>query len=180
MRHHLAEKHRFTDRQGLYSAIPNWRGPMAILPGRRLGLTKSSPLSVRVEWARFTRPAIHASIELCIKSLLISPTELIARAVERRRQNDCQPEPSAHLHSFTTLGHQDEFDFLVMEYIEGETLDNGVERFCCRWNRCCNTQSRSLMRWKGASQGHHPRDLKPGNIMLTSRGRSYWTSAWRS
>jgi Tol biopolymer transport system component len=66
------------------------------------------------------------------------------------------------------VGHQDGTDFLVMEYLEGETLADRLVRGCL--------PSEQVLKYgieicEGLEQAHRSgvihRDLKPGNIMLT-------------
>ena len=69
------------------------------------------------------------------------------------------------------VGHQDGTDFLVMEYLEGETLADRLEKGAMRTDEAL----RIAMDIAGALDRAHRegivhRDLKPGNIMLTKSG----------
>lgn len=69
------------------------------------------------------------------------------------------------------LGEQDGIDYLVMEYIEGETLADRLERGRFQLDEAleCGIQIAD-----GLDTAHRAgvihRDLKPGNIMLTKSG----------
>jgi serine/threonine protein kinase len=76
-----------------------------------------------------------------------------------------------HICALYDVGQQDDIDFLVMEYLEGETLAARMERGALPLDE--------LIRFAGQiadaldrahRQGVVHRDLKPGNIMLTKSG----------
>jgi len=76
-----------------------------------------------------------------------------------------------HICTLYDVGHQDGTDFLVMEYIEGETLAARLEKG--------PLSTQELLKYaiqiadgldKAHKQGLVHRDLKPGNIMLTKSG----------
>jgi Tol biopolymer transport system component/predicted Ser/Thr protein kinase len=69
------------------------------------------------------------------------------------------------------LGHHDGADFLVMEYLQGETLADRIERGALppdQVTRLGGEIANALDR--AHKQGIIHRDLKPGNIMLTKSG----------
>ena len=77
----------------------------------------------------------------------------------------------AHICTLDDIGHQDGIDFLVMEYLEGETLATRLEKG--------PLTTPEILRYgveiadalsKAHRQGITHRDLKPGNIMLTKSG----------
>ncbi|HEX6315272.1 MAG TPA: serine/threonine-protein kinase, partial [Gemmatimonadaceae bacterium] len=76
-----------------------------------------------------------------------------------------------HICTLYDIGHQDGTDFLVMEYLEGETLAARLTRGPLPLDqalRCATEVAAALDRAHRAGLVH--RDLKPGNIMLTPAG----------
>src|SRR6516165_10088638 len=76
-----------------------------------------------------------------------------------------------HICVLYDVGHQDGVDFLVMEYVEGETLAKRLEKGPLPLERVLRYGAQiadALDKAHGAGVVH--RDLKPGNIMLTATG----------
>jgi eukaryotic-like serine/threonine-protein kinase len=69
------------------------------------------------------------------------------------------------------VGHQVGIDFLVMEYLEGETLDHRLQKGPLPLKQAleCTLQITDALE-KAHRTGILHRDLKPGNIMLTASG----------
>jgi len=83
----------------------------------------------------------------------------------------CNPVSSLnhpHICTLYDIGQQDGIDFLVMEYLEGETLASRLARGPLPLEQVLR---HALAMADALSQAHRQgvfhRDLKPGNIMLT-------------
>jgi serine/threonine protein kinase len=76
-----------------------------------------------------------------------------------------------HICTLYDVGHQDGIDFLVMEYLEGETLATRLEKGPLATSELLKyaVQIADALD-KAHRQGLVHRDLKPGNIMLTKSG----------
>ncbi len=69
------------------------------------------------------------------------------------------------------VGHQDGIDYLVMEYLEGETLEDRIKRGPIPLEELLRIAIQAVNALESAhKQGMIHRDLKPGNIMLTKEG----------
>ena len=76
-----------------------------------------------------------------------------------------------HICILHDVGRQDGIDYLVMEYLEGETLDARWRRDVCRRSRRLPSRVQIADALEAAHRrGVVHRDLKPGNIMLTKSG----------
>ena len=76
-----------------------------------------------------------------------------------------------HICTLYDVGHHDNVDFLVMEYLEGETLAQRLESGPLSLEEVLRyaTEIADALD-KAHSKGVIHRDLKPSNVMLTSRG----------
>ena len=76
-----------------------------------------------------------------------------------------------HICTLHDVGRQGDTDFLVMEYLEGETLAARIERGPLPLDEALDiaTQIADAIE-KAHAQGVTHRDLKPGNVMLTEAG----------
>src|SRR3984893_7857097 len=146
---------------------------MPILPGRRLG-----PFEIlsnigaggmgEVYKARDTRLDRLVAIKI-LSAHLADRTELRERFEREAKAISSLNHP--HICTLYDVGHQDGIDFLVMEYVEGETLAqrlakgplplDQVLRFAIKIADALDKSHR-----KGVTH----RDLKAGNIMLTKSG----------
>jgi serine/threonine protein kinase/Tol biopolymer transport system component len=76
-----------------------------------------------------------------------------------------------HICALFDIGHQDGTDFLVMEFLEGETLAERLTRGRLPIDEALRTGIQIADALATAHKaGIIHRDLKPGNIMLTTRG----------
>jgi serine/threonine protein kinase/dipeptidyl aminopeptidase/acylaminoacyl peptidase len=76
-----------------------------------------------------------------------------------------------HICTLHDIGHQDEIDYLVMEYIEGQTLSSRLQKGPLPTTELFQyaIQIANALD-KAHKQGIVHRDLKPGNIMITKSG----------
>ena len=105
-------------------------------------------------------------------AIKVLPTGL-ARDPERRKRFEREAQAVSslnhpHICTLHDVGSQDEVDFLVMEYIEGETLAQRLKKGALPLDQVL----RYAVEIAGALDAAHRkgvihRDLKPGNIMLT-------------
>src|SRR3989440_11539167 len=76
-----------------------------------------------------------------------------------------------HICTLHDVGHQDGVDFLVMEYLEGETLASRLDKGALASDQVVKY---GIEICEGLEMAHRTgivhRDLKPGNIMLTQSG----------
>ena len=108
-------------------------------------------------------------------AIKILPQHLSAKAnVKQRFEREARAISSLQHPNICTLydvGHQDGIDFLVMEYLEGESLAKRLEKGAlatAELLRIAIEIADALE--KAHRQGVVHRDLKPGNIMLTKSG----------
>jgi Tol biopolymer transport system component len=149
------------------------REEVPLAAGTRLGPYEIvSPLGAggmgEVYRARDTRLDRTVAIKV-LSSKLTGNADLKARFEREARAISALNHP--HICTLHDVGHQDGVDFLVMEYLEGETLSD-------RLNTCPLPIAQLLKIGieiadaleKAHRAGIIHRDLKPGNIMLTKSG----------
>ena len=146
---------------------------MAILPGRRLGPHEIlSTIGVggmgEVYRARDTRLNRIVAIK-------ILPTHLADRSELRERfEREAKTIASLnhpHICTLYDIGQQDGIDYLVMEYLEGETLAQRLLKGSLPVEQVLQYAIEIADALdKAHRKGVTHRDLKPGNIMLTSTG----------
>jgi serine/threonine-protein kinase len=146
---------------------------MALSSGTRLGPYEI--LSVagsggmgEVYRARDTRLDRVVAIKVLPEALLLDPGRRQRLEREARAVSSLSHPHICTLHD---VGHQDGVDYLVMEYLEGETLAERLRKGPLPPDQVL----RHAMELAGAldtahRQGIVHRDLKPGNIMLTRTG----------
>ena len=76
-----------------------------------------------------------------------------------------------HVCALYHVGSQDDLDYLVMEHLDGETLEHRLKRGRLKWPEALEP----LLQIAGALEAAHRqgivhRDLKPANVMLTKSG----------
>ena len=146
---------------------------MPIQPGRRLGpyeiLTAIGAGGMgEVYKARDTRLDRTVAIK-------VLPTHLADRSELRERfEREAKTIASLnhpHICTLHDVGHQDEIDFLVMEYVEGETLAQRLQKGPLPLDQVLRYAIEIADALdKAHRKGITHRDLKPGNIMLTKSG----------
>jgi len=108
-------------------------------------------------------------------AIKVLPTHLADRAELRERfEREAKTIASLnhpHICTLYDTGHQDEIDFLVMEYIEGETLAQRLQKGALPIQQVLQYAIEIADALdKAHRKGITHRDLKPGNIMLTKSG----------
>jgi eukaryotic-like serine/threonine-protein kinase len=146
---------------------------MPILPGRRLGPYEIlSAIGAggmgEVYKARDTRLDRTVAIK-------VLPTHVAGRTELRERfEREAKTIASLnhpHICTLYDTGHQDDVDFLVMEYLEGETLAQRLAKGALPIQQVLQYAIEiSDALDKAHRKGVTHRDLKPGNIMLTKSG----------
>ncbi len=146
---------------------------MPILPGRRLGPYEIlSAIGAggmgEVYRARDTRLDRIVAIK-------VLPTHLADRSELRERfEREAKTIASLnhpHICTLYDTGHQDEIDYLVMEYLGGETLAQRLSKGSLPLEQVLEYAIEiSDALDKAHRKGVTHRDLKPGNIMLTKTG----------
>jgi len=108
-------------------------------------------------------------------AIKVLPSDLAANPESRQRlereARSISKLSHPHICALYDVGHQDETDFLVMEYVEGETLEQRLSRGPLSIEQVLKVAIEICDALDGAhQQGVIHRDLKPGNIMLTRSG----------
>ena len=146
---------------------------MVILPGKRLGPYEIlSAIGAggmgEVYRAKDTRLDRIVAIKVLPSHLADSP-ELRERFEREARTIASLNHP--HICTLYDIGHQDGTDFLVMEYLEGETLAQRLVKGPLPLDQVLQYAIEIADALdKAHRKGMTHRDLKPGNIMLTKSG----------
>ena len=146
---------------------------MAILPGKRLGPYEIlSAIGAggmgEVYKARDTRLDRTVAIKILPEHLADRP-ELRERFEREAKAIAGLNHP--HICTLYDVGHENRAEFLVMEYLEGETLAQRLAKGALPVQQ---TLQYAIEIADALDKAHHKgithRDLKPGNIMLTKTG----------
>jgi Tol biopolymer transport system component/predicted Ser/Thr protein kinase len=106
---------------------------------------------------------------VAIKILPSADPELKARFEREAKAIAALTHP--HICTLYDVGHQDGTDYLVMEYLEGETLDKKVARGPIKIDEALKIAIEIAEALDAAHRnGIVHRDLKPANVMLTKSG----------
>ena len=118
--------------------------------------------------ARDTRLDRHVAIKVLSPGAATDPRSRARFAYEARAIARLSHPRICALHE---MGHQDGVDFLVMEYLDGETLAARLRRGPLPLTEAVRTAVEIGEALAAAhAQGIVHRDLKPGNVMLTKSG----------
>ena len=146
---------------------------MALTSGTKLGPYEiQSPLGAggmgEVYRARDTRLDRTVAIKVLTEGLESAP------GVRQRFDREARAVSSLnhpHICALYDVGHQDGIDYLVMEYLEGQTLAARIEKGPLPTPELLRTASQIADALdKAHRRGIVHRDLKPGNVMLTKSG----------
>src|SRR3979411_1541539 len=146
---------------------------MALTPGTKLGPYEiQSPLGAggmgEVYKARDTRLDRTVAVKILPSRLSENPEAKQRFDREARTISSLNHPNICTLHD---VGEQDGVDYLVMEYLEGETLADGLRKGPLPVVQVVKDGSEiGEGREKAHRSGVVHRDLKPGNIMLTKTG----------
>src|SRR6267154_3224258 len=146
---------------------------MAILPGRRLG-----PYEILSAIGAGGMGEVYKARDSRLDRIVaikVLPAHLADRAELRERfEREARTIASLnhpHICTLYDTGHQDGIDYLVMEYLEGQTLAQRLQKGALPLEQVLQYAieiSEALD--KAHRKGVTHRDLKPGNIMLTKTG----------
>jgi serine/threonine protein kinase len=146
---------------------------MALTPGTKLGPYEiQSPLGAggmgEVYRARDTRLDRTVAIKILPNHLSLSPEFKQRFEREARTVSSLNHPHICHLYD---VGSQDGTDFLVMEFLDGETLADRLRRGALQFSELLKIGMDVAEALEIAHRaGIVHRDLKPGNIMLTKSG----------
>src|SRR6202166_2605569 len=147
--------------------------PMAILPGRRLG-----PYEILSAIGAGGMGEVYKALDTRLDRIVaikVLPTHLADRSELRERfEREAKTIASLnhpHICVLHDIGHQDGTDYLVMEYLEGETLAQRLVKGALPIQQVLQYAIEIADALdKAHRKGITHRDLKPGNIMLTKSG----------
>ncbi len=146
---------------------------MALAPGTKLGHFEiAGPIGAGGMGEVYKAKDTRLDRTVAIKVL----PEHLSKDPERRERFEREARAVSSLNhpnicTLYDVGHHDEIDFMVMEYIEGETLTDRLERGALPLEQALQfgIQMADALD-KAHRQGVVHRDFKPGNVMLTKPG----------
>jgi serine/threonine protein kinase len=147
--------------------------PPSLMRGMRLGVFEVDTFvgaggMGEVYRARDTRLDRHVAIKVLSPDAATDPRGRARFAQEARAIARLSHPRICSIHE---MGHQDGFDFLVMEYLEGETLAARLRKGRMPLAQALRTAVEIAEALAAAhAQGIVHRDLKPSNVMLTAGG----------
>jgi serine/threonine protein kinase/Tol biopolymer transport system component len=146
---------------------------MALAPGTRLG-----PYEIRSPLGAGGMGEVYRAVDTRLNrtvAIKILP-EMLAETAESRARFEREARAVSslnhpHICVLYDIGRQDGIEFLVMEYLEGETLTRRLERGSLPLGELLRIGIEIADALdKSHRQGMVHRDLKPGNVMLTKSG----------
>jgi serine/threonine protein kinase len=144
---------------------------MAILSGKRLG-----PYEILSQIGAGGMGEVYRARDTRLDRIVavkILPDHLSDRAELRERfEREARTVASlnhSHICTLYDIGRQDGTNFLVMEYLEGETLAERLKKGPLPLDQVLQYAIEDALD-KAHRKGITHRDLKPGNIMLTKSG----------
>src|SRR6202165_3077265 len=146
---------------------------MAILPGKRLG-----PFEILSSIGAGGMGEVYRAKDTRLDRIVaikVLPTHLADRAELRERfEREAKAISSLnhpHICTLYDVGHQDGIDFLVMEYVQGDTLATRLAKGPLPLEQVLQYAIEIADALdKAHRKGVTHRDLKPSNIMLTKSG----------
>ena len=146
---------------------------MTLQPGTRLGPYEIALRWAPAGWARSTARATRASTapSRSRSSPRTSPADPELRQRFEREARAISALNHPHICVLHDVGRQDGIDYLVMEYLEGETLADRLKRGALPLEQALRYGIEIAEALDRAHrQGIVHRDLKPGNVMITKSG----------
>jgi serine/threonine protein kinase len=146
---------------------------MALAPGVRLGpyeIQSALGAGGMGEVYKATDTRLNRSVAIKVLPEHVASNPELKQRFEREAKTLAALSHS-HICPIHDVGNQDGVDFLVMEYLDGETLEQRLKKGALPLDQALQVGTQiadALAAAHRASVIH--RDLKPGNIMLTKSG----------